>query len=48
MESRELVVWLVKFAWISACVKARLPNDPDYVHGIANMQTLQKRMEIAY
>jgi len=25
----ELVVWLVKFAWIRACVKAGLPDDPD-------------------
>jgi len=24
------VVLLVKFAWIRACVKARLPDDPNY------------------
>ena len=29
-ERGELVVWLVKFAWIRACVKAGLPDDPDY------------------
>ena len=23
------MVWLVKFAWIRACVKARLPDDQD-------------------
>ena len=26
----ELVVWLVKCAWIRAYVKAGLPDDPDY------------------
>jgi len=26
----ELAVWLVKFAWIRACVKAGLLDDPDY------------------
>jgi len=26
----QLVVWLVKFAWIRACVKVGLPDDPDY------------------
>ena len=30
-ERGELVVWLVKFAWIRACVKARLPDDPDHL-----------------
>jgi len=28
-QSGELVVWLVKFAWIRECVKARLPNHQD-------------------
>ena len=26
----EVVVWLVKFVWIRACVKAGLPHDPDH------------------
>ena len=26
----ELVVWLVKFAWIRACIKPGLLDDPDY------------------
>ena len=25
----ELVVWLVTFAWTRACVKPRLPDDPN-------------------
>jgi len=28
-EGRELVVWLVKFAWIRACVKAGLSDHLD-------------------
>ena len=42
----KLVVLLVKFAWIRACVKAGLTDDPNFP-GSAKMQAIN-RMEIAY